>query len=70
VAVRPSALFYYVFDVMVLAGVDVTTEPLTVRRELLQERVLGTLDEPTRESPVLVRGDPPGSGRQRESAGP
>jgi bifunctional non-homologous end joining protein LigD len=49
----PSALFYYVFDVMVVAGVDVTNEPLTVRRELLQERILTTLDDPIRESPVL-----------------
>jgi bifunctional non-homologous end joining protein LigD len=48
-----TALFYYVFDVMVLAGTDVTTEPLTVRRELLQERILATLNEPIRESPVL-----------------
>ena len=49
----PSALFYYVFDAMIVGGVDVTNEPLTVRRELLQERVLATLDEPIRESPVL-----------------
>jgi bifunctional non-homologous end joining protein LigD len=42
-----------VFDVMMLAGADVTTEPLGLRRELLQERVLATLDEPIRESPVL-----------------
>jgi ATP-dependent DNA ligase len=49
----PSALFYYVFDVILLGGTDVTTEPLTVRRGLLQERVLVTLDEPIRESPVL-----------------
>jgi ATP-dependent DNA ligase len=42
-----------VFDVMVVAGTDVMTEPLTVRRELLQERVLATLDDPIRQSPVL-----------------
>jgi len=35
-----AALFYYVFDVMILAGTDVMSEPLTVRRALLQERVL------------------------------
>ena len=45
-----SALYYYVFDVMVVAGTDVMTEPLTVRRELLQERVLATLDDPIRQS--------------------
>ena len=31
----PTALFYYVFDVMVLAGVDLTGEPLSIRRQSL-----------------------------------
>jgi bifunctional non-homologous end joining protein LigD len=48
-----AAVFYYVFDTMVLCGEDVMNEPLTVRRELLQERVLAKLGEPIRESPVL-----------------
>ena len=46
-------LFYYVFDVLILAGEDVTSEQLVRRRELLQTRVLSKLDEPIRESPIL-----------------
>ena len=46
-------LFYYVFDVMILAGEDITSEPLARRRELLQTQVLSKLDEPIRESPIL-----------------
>jgi ATP-dependent DNA ligase len=49
----PAALFYYVFDTMILAGKDVMHEPLTVRRELLQGRLLAKLGEPIRESPEL-----------------
>jgi DNA ligase D-like protein (predicted ligase) len=48
-----APLIYYVFDVMILAGKDVMNEPLTVRRELLAERVLAKLGEPIRESPEL-----------------
>jgi bifunctional non-homologous end joining protein LigD len=48
-----ASLIYYVFDVMILAGQDVMGEPLTVRRELLQEGVLAKLGEPIRESPEL-----------------
>jgi DNA ligase D-like protein (predicted ligase) len=43
-----AAIVYYVFDVMVLAGRDVTAEPLTVRRELLEQKVLPLLAEPVR----------------------
>ena len=46
-------LFYYVFDVLMLAGEDITSEPLARRRELLQTQVLSKLDEPIRESPIL-----------------
>ena len=46
-------LFYYVFDVLILAGEDITSEPLARRRELLQTQVLSKLDEPIRESPIL-----------------
>jgi DNA ligase D-like protein (predicted ligase) len=49
-----GALVYYVFDVMILEGRDVMNEPLTKRRELLQEHVLARLDEPIRESPELA----------------
>ena len=48
-----TPLFYYVFDVLILAGEDVTSEQLVRRRELLQTRVLSKLDEPIRESPIL-----------------
>jgi DNA ligase D-like protein (predicted ligase) len=48
-----ATLVYYAFDVMILAGRDVMNEPLTVRRQLLRDRVLGKLDEPIRESPQL-----------------
>jgi DNA ligase D-like protein (predicted ligase) len=48
-----TPLFYYVFDVLILAGEDITSEPLVRRRELLQTRVLSKLDEPIRESPIL-----------------
>jgi ATP-dependent DNA ligase len=44
---------YYVFDVLVLAGGDVTAERLSVRRELLTREVLPRLAEPIRESPRL-----------------
>ena len=46
-------LFYYVFDVLILAGEDITSEPLARRRERLQTQVLSKLDEPIRESPIL-----------------
>ncbi len=39
-------IVYYVFDVMVLAGRDVKTEPLNARRALLEKQVVPTLDEP------------------------
>jgi ATP-dependent DNA ligase len=48
-----ATLIYYVFDVMILAGKDVMNEPLSVRRERLQEGVLAKLGEPIRESPEL-----------------
>jgi DNA ligase D-like protein (predicted ligase) len=40
--------FYFVFDVMILGGRDVRHEPLSVRRALLQEKVLPKLAEPVR----------------------
>ena len=46
-------LFYYVFDVLILAGEEITSEPLARRRERLQSQVLSKLDEPIRESPIL-----------------
>jgi ATP-dependent DNA ligase len=46
-------LFYYVFDVMVIAGREVMGLPLQSRRELLRHRVLAKLADPIRESPEL-----------------
>jgi bifunctional non-homologous end joining protein LigD len=43
-----STIVYYVFDVIVLAGRDLARETLTVRRELLERRVVPTLKEPVR----------------------
>jgi bifunctional non-homologous end joining protein LigD len=48
-----APLHFYVFDLLVLEGRDVTKEPLETRRRLLEERVLPELSEPIRYSPVL-----------------
>ena len=48
-----TPVVYYVFDVMVLAGRDVSTETLTARRDLLEQKVLPTLAEPVRYAGVL-----------------
>jgi ATP-dependent DNA ligase len=48
-----APLVYYVFDVIVLRGQDVTVEPLSTRLGLLQSQVLVKLGEPIRESPEL-----------------
>jgi DNA ligase D-like protein (predicted ligase) len=48
-----SELFFYVFDLLVLAGRDVMAEPLSVRRALLENRVLPKLREPVRYSTAL-----------------
>jgi len=44
----PTPVVYYVFDLMVLAGRDVRPEPLEVRRELLERKVLPKLTDPVR----------------------
>jgi bifunctional non-homologous end joining protein LigD len=46
-------LFYYVFDVMVVAAEDVMALPLEDRKEILRSRVLPKLADPIRESPEL-----------------
>jgi DNA ligase D-like protein (predicted ligase) len=48
-----APLYFYVFDVLILAGRDVTVEPLCKRRELLEQLVLTKLSEPIRYSPQL-----------------
>lgn len=48
-----SSVFYYVFDVLMLARRDVMSEPLTKRRDLLRKHILPKLKDPIRESPEL-----------------
>jgi DNA ligase D-like protein (predicted ligase) len=48
-----ASIVYYVFDVMVLAGRDLLAEPLTVRIELLEQKVLPLLAEPVRYAGAL-----------------
>jgi bifunctional non-homologous end joining protein LigD len=48
-----APVFYYIFDVLVLAGRDLMAEPLSVRRELLERDVLPCLTDPVRQSSVL-----------------
>ena len=40
-----APVFYYVFDVLIRGGRNVMSEPLSVRRELLRQRVLPKLGE-------------------------
>jgi bifunctional non-homologous end joining protein LigD len=51
-----APVFFYVFDVLVHGGRNVMSEPLSVRRELLRQRVLPKLGEPIRHSPELKAG--------------
>src|SRR5258705_4283604 len=53
-----APVLYFVFDVMILAGRDLLREPLEIRRELLQKRVLPRLGEPARYTPPLDDGLP------------
>jgi DNA ligase D-like protein (predicted ligase) len=46
-------IIYYIFDVMVLKGIDVMREPLSRRRELLEEEILPELIEPIKYSAEL-----------------
>ncbi len=46
-------IIYYVFDVMVLQGVDVMPEALSRRRELLEHKILPDLIEPVKYSAEL-----------------
>jgi len=48
-----SAVIYYVFDVLILSGRDVMSEPLANRRALLRRNILRKLKDPIRESPEL-----------------
>jgi bifunctional non-homologous end joining protein LigD len=46
-------IFFYAFDVPILAGRGLTCEPLEARRTLLRTEVLSRLTDPIRYSPVL-----------------
>jgi bifunctional non-homologous end joining protein LigD len=46
-----ARIVYFVFDVLVLGGRDVTAEALAVRRELLSSDVLPKLSDPVHEAP-------------------
>src|SRR5688572_17420626 len=49
----PAPLVFYVFDLMMLAGRDLTGERLERRRTLLERKVLPVLSEPVRYTPPL-----------------
>jgi len=42
-----APVFYFIFDLLILAGRDVTGESLTARRGLLEKQVLPKLKEPS-----------------------
>ena len=44
---------FYVFDVLMLAGENMTGEPLVTRRHVLERKILPKLPEPIRCSPIL-----------------
>jgi DNA ligase D-like protein (predicted ligase) len=51
-----APLHFFIFDVLILKGRDVTAEPLWKRRELIEAHVLPELADPIRYSPVLEGG--------------
>src|SRR5579863_1609750 len=48
-----APIYFYAFDVPMLAGRDLCSLPLEERRELLRTKVLSKLDDPIRYSPTL-----------------
>ena len=48
-----TSVVFYVFDLIVLSGRDVSGEPLTARRALLERKVLPTLADPVRYAGIL-----------------
>jgi bifunctional non-homologous end joining protein LigD len=50
---RKAAVYYFIFDVMILAGQDLHSETLQRRRHLLQKKILPRLSDPIRFSPEL-----------------
>ncbi|HTU48498.1 MAG TPA: non-homologous end-joining DNA ligase [Bryobacteraceae bacterium] len=51
-------VFYFAFDLLILAGRDLRSETLETRRELLRTKILTKLDEPIRYSAELTAGLP------------
>ena len=50
----PAPVVFYVFDVLVLGGVDLRNEPLARRRVLLEKKILPKLKEPIRYTEPLT----------------
>src|SRR5215475_7772018 len=48
-----TPIVYYIFDIMMLEGIDVTREPLSRRRQLLEQAILPKLSEPIKYSSEL-----------------
>jgi bifunctional non-homologous end joining protein LigD len=48
-----APIYYYAFDLLMLAGRDLRSEPLEKRRELLRLKVLSKFNDPVRYSPTL-----------------
>jgi DNA ligase D-like protein (predicted ligase) len=48
-----ASVYYYIFDMLVLNGRDVTGEPLIARRKLIEKHILPKLSDPIRYSPEL-----------------
>jgi DNA ligase D-like protein (predicted ligase) len=48
-----APLHFFIFDLLILKGKDVMGEPLTRRRELIEQHVLPKLADPIRYSPIL-----------------
>jgi bifunctional non-homologous end joining protein LigD len=49
-----APLYFYIFDLLVIAGRDVMSRQLVERRQLLETQVLPELAEPIRYSPILT----------------
>jgi bifunctional non-homologous end joining protein LigD len=47
------SLVFYLFDLLIFAGVDLTREPLAARRELLHSKLMQRLSAPIRFSETL-----------------
>jgi bifunctional non-homologous end joining protein LigD len=57
-ATREYALVFYLFDLLILAGVELRNETLETRRTLLRTRVMPRLTEPIRFSETIQASTP------------